>query len=279
MSRFLVAVTVMGTGFFAAVAQGQTNAGPISVTNNPVWDITGNETNISFTVGNRNETVSATANSVALQEFASGRVTVGANNSTTVQLTLSGALPASATFTATDKVSGSISSSTTGKGHAQVSITLSGTADLPDRHGNVAPRKVTASQSISATFDDSSQAITGTERDSASAAGLGSASGHQAITDTLPNVFHGNGSWTLTFANLVLSGKKVTGTATVILYSGTTFNYAVHGTVSSKGTKLMLVGGPDALSKGSTLLVSEDDTGAITEIKGKIAGQSVDVSL
>ena len=143
-----------------------------------------------------------------------------------------------------------------------------------------ATRKVTAKKSTKLTFDNVAGTASGTDKNSASASGLGSISGRDTFSQSLSDIFPGNGSWTLALFNLNTDSRnKITGSAVVTLNSGETFEYGVRGVYKSKtDTSKLVLSAFNPGTKGSTLVVGMNGN-AVATIKGKISGQMVNVSL
>lgn len=247
----------------------------VTVTTNAVWDVNGLNFTADYTITKQhNEHTSTVSVSYPFTPSQSGGGAIsGLSDSTPITLAVNGA---NADFTGKVKLHGSVTSSH-GKGHVLFSGTASGSTDLEGR-----PRHVSSTHVMSLKFDNSLLTATGTERDSAAAAGLGIVSQHEDINEPLSSVFTGDGSWTLALSNLSTSGKKVTGTATVSLNSGQVLSFNVNGLfTANKGTaKLTLTAAnkKDASTKGSTLQVGISANNTISSIKGRLSGQAVNVT-
>jgi len=181
----------------------------------------------------------------------------------------SGTLPS-----ATYKVVGTVSSK---DGHARLNFVASAST-LAMINGRDRVVKATAARVVM--LDSATRTLTGTYRNSASASGLGSGTQVGAISYAWADVQSalGDGSWKLALILADAGNNKIGGTATVTLNSGSQWSFAVKGVYNPKTdtTKLVLI--PTTESKGSSLKV--EMTGAsVTGIRGKISGQSVDVSL
>lgn len=266
------AAVALGVAMFAPqFTQAQTGpsgsfTNTVSAATNAVWDVGGIFTAVDFAVTNKDVKV-IVYYPVAVQQSGSGRLS-GGSAGTPVQLVVQGT---NVSFSGTSKVTGSISSNR-GKGHASFSATVSGLGLLDGK-----TRRLSASDSVSITFVNATNAALVTVRKSVSAAGKGSISNHESYDLPLSSVFPGgDGSWTLVMNNLSTTGKKVTGLglAVVTLNSLQTFNFNVNGLFKSDGTSKLVLTGADTASKGSTLQVSMNGN-TVTGIKGKISGQSV----
>jgi hypothetical protein len=149
-------------------------------------------------------------------------------------------------------------------------------------HG-VEARRVNVNHTFNVHFDNSTLTVTGKVTDVVSvhpplnkgdATGRGSYSTGASIGAVVP----GNGSWILTLIDLATTGKTVLGSATVVLNSGASFHFKVHGSFapSTELSKLALTAN-DKPTRGSSLRVVLDGN-AITSIRGVISGQAVNVS-
>lgn len=239
---------------------------------NDVWDFGGVITNVTIDFTAKGTTVQADIPTAFTQ---SGQGKVSASQ-TDVSITPTvNSAPFTYSTTVTEK--GSVNS-TKGGSHFIFSVTATGTGTLP---GASHASTITLGGQISATIDNATQAIFGTMKESASASGKGSISGTTTFSNSVSEVSSGglgNGSWTLKLIDLATSNTAVTGSATITLNSGQSFNYTVKGTFSStKGTKLLLTGS-DANSKGSSIQVVIDTNNVVTNIKGRITGQNVNAS-
>lgn len=239
-----------------------------------VWDFEGVVTNANFDVSENGPEVQANIPAAFTQSGAgkiSGSATDVPMSFTINGLGGNGTVPLSATVTE----KGSISST---KGSARFSITFraSGTATLPSSsHSSV----ITLSEQINATINSTNQTITGSMKSTASDSSHGSITETMTFANPLSDVGAlGDGSWTLNLNGLSTTGTKVTGTATVTLNSGQVFNYSIKGSFSSTKGTLLLLSGSDANSKGSTITVTLNTSDVVTNIKGKISGQTVNVS-
>jgi hypothetical protein len=243
-----------------------TNA--VSGGSNAVWDVSATLTNVDFSLTNNDDSTEVNIDyPVSVEQTGGGKL--GGLGVATVSLVINGA---PMTFPGSYKAKGAISSNH-GAGHAMFSSTVTGLADIEG-----ATRKVSAVDSVSVAFDNIGGAVTGTERKSASASGKGSISSHDVVTESLGSVFPGDGSWTLVLNLSTDSRNKVTGTGDITLNSGQTFHYTVHGAFNSKSnTSKITLSAFDAATKGSTLKVGMTGN-TVASIKGKISGQSVDVS-
>ena len=255
------------SGSFTNTVTGPTNA---------VWDFGGIITNANIDVTSRGIEVQ-TELALDFTQSGAGKVS-GLETNVPVAVNITGGRNAgSVSFPATVKEKGSINS-TRGGAHFIFIATGTGTATLP---GEPRASRITLSEQINATINSADQTITGSNKKSAGASGVGSISETKPFTNTINEVGGGalgDGSWTLTLNNLSTSNNAVTGTAMITLNSGQVFNYAVRGAFNStKGTKLLL-SGSDAISKGSAIQVTLDTNSVVTDIKGRIAGQMVKAS-
>ena len=265
---FLAAATVVN----APPSGNYTNS--VSDPTNAVWDFGGGAiTTETINVSKGGTTVQATIPTDFTQ---SGQGKISASETdVSITPTLDSA---PFTFPATVTEKGSITSSGKGTAHLIFSVTATGTGTLPSAPQ---PSKVTLGLQINATINSTDETIFGTRKGSASASGIGGISETTTFSNTLAAITDetsGNGSWTLTLNNLSTSNNAVTGTATIKLNSGQVFNYNVKGVFSStKGTKLVLTGS-NPISVGSAIQVTLDLGNSVTNIKGKISGQSVNAS-
>jgi hypothetical protein len=134
-------------------------------------------------------------------------------------------------------------------------------------------RKVNASAAYTITINSAAATVSGTGNAKASASGLGSASSTDSFQDVLPPEF-GDGSWTLTLNFGEPNGTKLTGTATVALFTGQVYPFNFTGTfVAATGQTKLSLKGVDA-GLGCTMTVTLHNS-EITTIKGKVAGQVV----
>ena len=269
---FLAAAVPVGgpSGSFTNTVTGPTNA---------VWDFEGVVTNVNIDVTNKTGTEVQGDMSVTFNQSGAGKAS-GSDTNVSVTLNISGGssnTTGSVSFPATVTVKGSINS-TKGGAHLIFSVTGTGTGTLP---GESQSSKISLSKQILATINSANQTVTGTMKGTASASGHGSIVNTTSFTNSISEVGGGalgDGSWTLTLNDLATTNNQVTGTATITLNSGQSFNYSVKGSFNStKGTKLVLTGS-DPNSKGSAIQVTLDTNDVVTNIKGRITGQMVNVS-
>jgi len=264
---------------FLAAAAGP-SGGPftniVSDPANAVWDFGGIIDNVDIDAPQHGVEVTA---SIATDFTQSGQGKVnGSQDSVPVTLNIiGGGNPGTVPLSTTVTEKGTINSKS-GVSHLVFTVTATGTGTLP---GEPKPSKITLKKQINANIDSATQIITGTQKDSASASGVGSVNETTTFTNTVAEVGGGDlgdGSWTLTLNDLSTGGNQVTGTATIELNSGQVFNYTVKGNFNStKGTKLVLTGSDD-ISKGSAIQVTMDTNNTVTNIKGRITGQNVNVT-
>ncbi|HZL44423.1 MAG TPA: hypothetical protein VFD66_14225 [Verrucomicrobiae bacterium] len=274
----IVAAMAFGVLLAPRISQAQTNAPTgnvqVAVTDltNRVWDLDRVINGVGFSVTNKNDATVDVDYALNLIQTGSGSLkTAGDTNETTVHLTINGTNAPD--FTGKFHASGSITSNK-GKGHGTFTSTVTGLALI------VKPRHVTATESIVFSFDNIANTTTLTKRDSASASGLGSIRGDPQVTiGTLTTEFPGDGSWTLALVGLTTSGKNITGTAaTVTLSTGQVFNFKVKGLFkTTDSTSRLLLASSDTASRGSSLTVTMAGN-TVMGIKGRITGQSVNVS-
>jgi hypothetical protein len=273
-----VAALALGVSLAPQVSQAQSNAPAgnlqVAVTgaNNRVWDVGGAIAGVGFSITNKHDAIVEVDYALNMVQTGSGSIkTAGDTNETTVHLVINGTnVP---DFTGKFHARGSITSNK-GKGHGTFTSTVTGTVQIGKT------RHVAANESIVFSFDNIANSTTFTERDSASASGLGSIKGDpQVRTGTLTTEFPGDGSWTLSLVGLTTSGKNITATsANVTLSLGQVFNFKVKGLFKSKdGTSRLLLASSDTASRGSSLQVTMAGN-TVTGIKGRITGQNVNVS-
>lgn len=271
---FIVAVLVLGPALVAPRFAEAQSAPTGSVTNvvtaptNAVWDVDTGLTNVDFTVKNKDGSTVSVSYPISVQQMGSGRLTGGPAD-TTVELNVQGT---NLTFTGSYKVTGSISSSR-GRGHASLNTIVKGSAFIDGRN-----RMVTAKHAATVSFDNAAGTASGVEMNSASAAGKGTLTSRDDFSQSLDSVFPGNGSWTLVLNNLSTDLRnKITGSADITLNTGQKFQYTVRGVFKPKdGTSKLVLTGFDTLTKGSALQVGMSGN-TVTNIKGKISGQMVNV--
>ncbi len=264
----------------ASAAWAQTGpSGPYQLTvgdaSNLVWDLAVIEPlrDVSIEVSPSNSGGWVNIHFVATPVRASGGKVAGAGTSTvTLEYEPESGGTATKTFTGTYKLSGSISSSKSiAKG--SFSGTVSGT--INDFEG--ATRNVKATGSTSFAIDNATKTVSGNNKASASASGLGSISskdtfGPQDLDD--PDL--GNGNWTLDMT-LATSGKVVTASvAKVTLSSGLVLPFTAKGTYTAKtqSTKIVFTG--TGVAKGTSLQIGMIGD-QVKTVKGKLLGQSVNV--
>jgi hypothetical protein len=241
---------------------------------NAVWDFGGVITNVDIDVSSVKAGVDVQA-ALPTDFTQSGTGKVSASQpDVTITPTVNGQ---SFSYPAAVTEKGSVNS-TQGGSHLIFSVTAVGTGTLPQASK---PGKIALGIQINATINSATQTIFGTMKDSATASGHGSVTETQSFSNTVAEVGSGglgDGSWMLTLNNLSTSNNAVTGTATITLSSGQSFNYSVKGAFNAtKGTKLVLTGS-DANSKGSAIQVTLDTNNTVTNIKGRITGQNVNAS-
>jgi hypothetical protein len=273
-TRFIscVLLTVGATVLFQQTSTAQpsgTISTNITSSTNLVWDLGGLFTRVSFAVTNHADGATVRVSyPVVLNQSGGGRLTGGSPNPA-VTLTADGY---NIRFSGGKySLTGSVTSHK-GLGHLLLKAQLTGSATLTGH-------KVKASHLINVRFDNQTMAFTGKQTDSAYASTRGTISQKSDIAGSVSSIFSGDGTWTLTLNDLTTTGKKVVGSATVLLNSGQSFHYNVHGTfTASTGiSKLVLVSAEKA-TNGSTLRVSLNGD-AITAIKGSISGQAVKLTL
>lgn len=267
---FLANATI--PGLFGSYTYTYTNT--VTDPTNAVWDFGGVLTNINLNATNGG--IEAQAN-IATHFTQSGKGKVsGLETNVPVALTLDvDGFNDSVSYPVTVTAKGSINS-TKGGAHLVFTITATGTGTLPLE---TKPSKITLTEQINATIDSATQTITGTHKETASASGT-SIFETEGFTNTLASVGNGglgDGSWTLALNNLSTTNNKVSGPATITLNSGQVFDYSVKGSFSStKGTKLVLTG-TNSISMGSAIQVTFNTNNVLSNIKGRITGQNVNV--
>jgi hypothetical protein len=241
-----------------------------------IWDLTAVQSlnQLDFQMNNKNGVrVLEVAYPSAFQQMASGKL-LGAG-STPLQfsyLDQSNDWVTTTNVPATYKVTGSVTSSRfvtkgTYTAVAKCSALFEG-----------AYRAMNSTCTFRFALDNYSQSVAGTTSTRAAAAGSGAISDHQTWGPyAVASFAAGTGSWTLNM-NLATSGKQVTGLATVVLETGTTFSFPVKGIYKpqSQQSRLVLIG--SGASKGSSLQVTMLGN-SITGIKGRVAGQFVKIVL
>ncbi len=241
---------------------------------NAVWDFGGVLTNLNLNATNGGIEAHA---AIATEFTQSGKGKVnGLETNVPITLTLVvDSIGDSLSYPVTVTAKGAINS-TKGGAHLVFAITATGIGTLPLE---TKPSKITLSEQINATINSAAQTISGTHKETASSSGT-SVFETEGFTNTIAEVGSGglgDGSWTLALNNLATTNNKVSGTATITLNSGQVFNYAVKGAFNAtKGTKLVL-SASDLISKGSAIQVTIDTNNVVSNIKGRITGQNVNV--
>ena len=254
---------------------GSINIPTITDPANAVWDVDSDFTNIEFSVTSKDgDTTVSVSCPVSVSQSGSGKFSGSGN--TPVQLDVDGV---NQSFSGSYKVTGTITSNK-GRGRGSYNAIVSGIAQLEGKQGKVEPHKVTGKQSGKVSFDNVMGTATTSQKDTASASGMGSISSTETQPQPLSSVFAGDGSWTLVLNDLATDSRnKILGTATVTLNTGQVFRYGVRGVYKTKdGSSKLLLKALDLATKGSTLLVGMNGN-TVTTIKGKITGQMVNISL
>jgi hypothetical protein len=242
----------------------------ISSSTNLVWDFSAAITNISFNAAFHSGTVVNISYPVITSQNGAGVISGGALDPAATLTVLGHSFPFSG---GKYKVNGTFTSNK-GKGHVLVRNTVSGTVS------GLETRRVNANHTVNIRFDNTAQTVTGKQTDNVAVhppVNPGEVNGHGSVSINSPlsAVFAGDGSWTLSLSGIATTGKKVLGTATVVLNSGRTFNYNVHGLFSSStGISKLTLTAADKSTRGSVLHVSLNEN-AITIVRGAISGQSV----
>lgn len=258
---------------FASAQPSGTIATSVSSATDLVWDVGAVTTRVSFGVTFPGSTTVNLAFPVVISQSGAGAISGGALNPAATLRVLGVSFPF---LGGKYKVTGTVTSNK-GKGHALIKATVSGSVS------GVETRQVKATHMINVHFDNTALTVTGTETDMISVhppVRAGEAVGHGTVPiNEVPSAFFvGNGSWTLTLSDLTTTGKKVLGTATVVLNSGQSFNYNVHGLFTdATGISKLTLTAADKPTHGSSLQVSLNGN-VIKSIKGRISGQSVNVS-
>ena len=246
----------------------------VSSATNLVWDCSPGLTNIAVDVAFKHSVAVAVAYPVSASQSGSGAISGGAPDPAAILKVSGFSFPFSG---GKYKVTGSVTSNK-GKGHVIIKSVASGTV-----HGFEKNRRVNVNHTLNVRFDNSTLTVTGKVTDVVSvhppiikgdATGRGSYSTNSSIGAVVP----GNGSWTLTLIDLATTGKTVLGSATVVLDSGASFHFKVHGSFAplTELSRLTLTAN-DKPTRGSSLRVFLDGN-AITSIRGVISGQAVNVS-
>jgi plastocyanin len=245
----------------------------VSDPSNSVWDITEvfNITNVDSVVLKDGVTNAIVDYTIALQQNGAGKIS--GTGSTTVNASFDdqGVLTAAPPFTGAYRVVGTIASSR-GQAHGFLQESVAGATLIAGKD-----RNVKSTHRVDFKFDNLGQTSTAKLKDLASAAGLGSGSSRSTNGPvTLSSVIVGDGSWTLTMS-LSTTGNKITGSGVVTLNTGRTISFTAKGGFNSRTqlSKLVLAG--SGLDKGSLLQVAMD-AGAVTSIKGRILGQTVNAT-
>ncbi|HZL43906.1 MAG TPA: hypothetical protein VFD66_11590 [Verrucomicrobiae bacterium] len=277
----LITGVIIGTfaaAFLPHVASAQPSGTITTNVSSPtdlVWDVGTVITRISFGVTFPGSTTVNISYPVVVSQSGAGVISGGAPKPAATLTVLGASFPFSG---GKSKVTGTISSNN-GKGRALIRTTVSGSVS------GVETRRVNATHNLIVRFDNTARTTTGTETDMVTIhppIRTGEAVGHGSVPiNEAPSAFfagNGNGSWTLTLSGITSLDNKVLGSATVVLNSGRSFNYTVHGSFSSStgNSKLTLTAG-DKSTRDSTLHVVLDGN-VITSIRGVISGQSVNAS-
>lgn len=280
VSKKLTAV-ILCTGAVALAGQSGRAALPsgnydqhVASDSNPIWDVTRVVplNNLSFGVGG-NANVDLQCHVSFTMDGAGKLNGKGTTDILVDSGSFKGTIPG-----ATYKVTGSITSQG-GAAKLLYTATLMGKANMEGKN-----RTVTASATFSTRFDAVNKTFSGTYINKASASGLGGGSEKGSIDANFQDLYAelGTGYWTLHLMDLANNGKtKITaGTATVVLDdSSKVFSFKVKGVYAAKtGISTLALAPSDAVSKGSTLTVTMSGQ-TITAIKGKVAGQTIKLTL
>lgn len=170
-------------------------------------------------------------------------------------------------FPATYKTSGSVAGNR-GICRIRMNTTVTGMGTLDGVN-----RRLTGSENLAVTVDNTSLTSSGSSRTKASASGIGGING--VDTWSGESLDMGPATWTLRLLGLATSGKKVTGAAEVVLHSGAVHEFAVKGNYNAKNglSKLVLTG--QGAAKGSNLVVTIGAGDFVMAVKGKMFGQMV----
>jgi hypothetical protein len=275
-----VALTLAAASLAPQLALGQVTgpSGDISVNvpGSPIWDLSGDK-DVQFGLTNKNTQV-VVSYQIHIDQNGGGKL-VGGPATTSVSLNVNGV---DSPFDGRYKATGSVSSTRTGT-RISLHAAVSGRAEIPGHKNQLSPHHVVAVKSVSFSFAPGDDSATETERDSASASGLGSIGGHQSLSIPLSELLAGagDGSWTLSLTGLTTTGHRVSGGATVTLSSGLALSFVVHGAFRPDGHSHLTLVPADRGTRGSSLRVTLDGNNgnAITDIKGRLTGQKVDVTL
>ena len=258
---------------FAGAQPSGTIVTNVSSATNLVWDCSAGLTNVAVDVAFKNSVAVAVSYPVSVSQSGSGAISGGALDPAAILKVEGYSFPF---FGGRYKVTGSATSNK-GKGHVIINSVASGTI-----HG-VEARRVNVNHTLNIRFDNSTLTVTGKVTDVVSvhppinvgdATGRGSYSTGASIGTVVP----GDGSWILTLIDLATTGKTVLGSATVVLDSGASFHFKVHGSFApSTGLSKLTLTANDKPTRGSSLRVVLN-ANAITSIRGVISGQAVNVS-
>jgi hypothetical protein len=172
------------------------------------------------------------------------------------------------------KVTGNIHSSA-GKTRGMIRSAVSGKPDIGGKS-----RRVNFTHQVNFTFDNAAKTCSTAVKDTGSIPGQNSASPLVGLRHygpmPLSSFIAGDGSWTLDMT-LSTTGKRVVGSAIILLNSGQSQLYSIKGVYKHRNQRSTLVLTGIGLSRGSNLeVIMNADT--ITKTKGKICGQLVNVT-
>jgi hypothetical protein len=226
----------------------------------PVWDVSG-EYPVSVTVGDEMNV----SFGIAVQQDARGKLSGG--GTTTVDI--DGEM-VQGDYTVAGKVSSThdgVDSSVSSVTRAIVTVRVSGSGVI----GGVT-RRFSMLVTYKLQIDPATLTAFGTGKGHASATGLGTGRINEAASVALPPGMNGVGDLE---ADLVLTGNKFSGTATLTLSNGRTVEFNVAGSYAPKTDKTKLKMTGTGASKGTNFRwTGEGEQMASGVLAGKILGQS-----